>query len=89
MLRGSVWYGTDDLARGQFRVFTEVGDTIRLSPDDRRRALALSEREWDDWVAFLRDGSRPTEPELPEMLRRLGSATFRLAVVAEQQAVLA
>jgi len=80
---------TDHVARREFRSFVEIGDAIRLSEDARRRALSLSEREWADWTRVLADGPLPQHPELPEMLQRLGSASYSLAAAAEQQGVAA
>jgi hypothetical protein len=56
---------------------------MRFSEDDRRRALLLSEQEWSAWSEFLDDGPLPAQPQLPVMLRRLGSASHRLAVMAD------
>lgn len=78
---------TSDLARGQLRVFSEIGDAIRLSAEERRRVLSLSETEWAAWAAFQRDGALPVRPRLSEMLLRLGSATYELAMAAERQGV--
>ena len=47
-------------------------------------ALLLSEQEWSDWSDFCQDGPLPAQPQLPVMLRRLGSASHRLAVMAER-----
>jgi hypothetical protein len=78
-----------NLVRREFRIFFEVGDSIQLSADDRRRALALSERQWADWTGLLTDGPLPDEPVLPEMLQRLGNVTWSLAVAAEERGVFA
>jgi hypothetical protein len=76
----------DHLVRREFRSFLQAGDAIRMSEDDRRRALELSEREWTDWSGVLEDGPVPAEPVLPEMLQRLGSVTYELATMAERLA---
>jgi hypothetical protein len=73
----------DYVARREFRSFIEVGDAIRLSETDRRQALGLSEREWADWTGLLADGPVPAEPVLPEMLLRLGTASYSLSMIAE------
>jgi hypothetical protein len=83
MLQSLTWIATDNLARSQFRLFGEIGEQIHLGEDDQRRVLLLSEQEWADWSDFRHDGPLPAKPELPVMLRRLGSATHRLAVIAE------
>jgi hypothetical protein len=75
-----------DLVRRELRSFLQMGDSMRMSEDDRRRALELSEREWADWSGVLGDGPVPTEPVLPEMLQRLGSVTYELATMAERLA---
>jgi hypothetical protein len=85
MLQNLTWCATDNLARSQFQVFSQIGEEMRLSEDDRRRVLLLSEREWADWSDFLQDGPLPAQPQLPVMLQRLGNASHRLAVIAEQQ----
>jgi len=85
MLQNLTWCATDNLARRQFQVFSQIGEAMRLSEDDRRRVLLLSEREWADWSDFLQDGPLPAQPQLPVMLQRLGNASHRLAVIAEQQ----
>jgi hypothetical protein len=57
---------------------------MRLSDDARRRVLLLSEQEWAEWSDFCQDGPLPAQPKLPVMLRRLGSASHRLAVLADR-----
>jgi hypothetical protein len=79
------WCATDNLARSQFQVFSQIGEQMRLSADDQRRVLLLSEKEWSDWSDFRQDGPLPAQPQLPVMLRRLGNASHRLAVIAERQ----
>ena len=89
MLQSMTWLATDNLARSQFAVFSELGEQMRLSEDDRRRALLLSEQEWSAWSEFLDDGPLPAQPQLPVMLRRLGSASHRLAVMADRLGIAA
>ncbi|MGE0223524.1 MAG: hypothetical protein AB7F35_13135 [Acetobacteraceae bacterium] len=60
-------------------MFSEIGESVQLDTNEMRRALALSETEWERWTAFLHDGPLPSEPRLPEMLHRLGTASFALA----------
>ena len=86
MLQSMTWFATDNLARSQFQVFSEIGAQMRLSDDDRRRVLLLSEQEWSEWSDFCQDGPLPAQPQLPVMLRRLGSASHRLAVLADRAA---
>jgi hypothetical protein len=74
---------TDFLTRRQFRLFAELGDAIHLTQDDRRRALALSETQWAAWSGTLHDGPLPAEPGVPDMLCRLGVATYTLSCLAE------
>jgi len=83
MSQDAAWYGVDSVARGQFRTFSELGDSISMTVRDRRHALALSGEEWNAWTEFVADGALPTRPALPEMLIRLGVATSRLAHLAE------
>jgi hypothetical protein len=83
MLQSMTWLATDNLARSQFRMFNELGEQMRLSEDDQRRALLLSEQEWSAWSDFRQYGPLPAQPQLPVMLRRLGSANHLLAVIAD------
>lgn len=85
MLQDPRWDATDALARQQWQLYRAVGESIRIAEDDRRRMLLLSEQLWAAWSAFAEDGALPAEPPLPVMLRRLGSATWRLASLAERQ----
>ena len=85
MLQTLTWYATDNLTRNQFQVFSELGEQMQLSKDDQRRVLLLSEKEWADWSDFLGEGPLPSQPKLPVMLRRLGSASHRLAVLADRR----
>ena len=84
MLQSMTWLATDNLARSQFQMFSELGEEMQLSEDDRRSALLLSEQEWSAWSDFLDDGPLPAQPQLPVMLRRLGSASHHLAVLADR-----
>jgi hypothetical protein len=85
MLQNPNWSATDALARSQFRVFSSLGEQLRLTEDARRRVLLLSQQEWAHWTDFLDDGPLPAQPQAPVMLRRLGSASYRLAMMAERQ----
>ena len=87
MLQNMSWTATDALARDQFHVFSQIGAQMRLSDEDQRRLLSLSDKEWSDWSDFVQDGPLPAAPQLPVMLRRLGSASHRLAVLADQRGV--
>jgi hypothetical protein len=84
MLQSMNWIATDNLARSQFQMFSEIGEELHISADDQRRVLLLSEQEWSDWSDFRHDGPLPAQPQLPVMLRRLGSASHRLAAIAER-----
>jgi hypothetical protein len=79
------WYATDTLARNQFRMFSSLGEELRLNEDERRSALLLSQTEWTKWSEFLDEGSLPASPPLPVMLQRIGAASYRLSLLAEQQ----
>ena len=85
MLQRMTWIATDELARSQFEVFSQIGEQMQLSDDEQRRMLLLSEQEWSDWSEFLQDGPLPVQPQLPVMLRRLGTASHRLVVMADQR----
>ena len=85
MLQSLNWVAMDNLARSQFQMFRELGEEIQLSDDERRQALRLSEQEWNDWSGFMQDGPLPAQPQLPVMLRRLGSASHRLATLADRR----
>jgi hypothetical protein len=89
MLQSMTWCATDNLARSQFHVFRQIGEQMQLSEDYQRRVLLLSEAEWSDWSEFRQDGPLPAQPQLPVMLRRLGNASHRLAVIAERQGMQA
>jgi hypothetical protein len=56
MLQSMTWIATDNLARSQFQMFSQLGDHMQLSDDDQRRVLLLSEQEWSNWTDFLQDG---------------------------------
>ncbi len=89
MLQSMSWCATDNLARSQFEVFSQIGEEMRLSEEEQRRVLLLSEKEWADWADFRQDGPLPAQPQLPVMLQRLGNASHRLAVIAERQGMQA
>jgi len=89
MLRDMNWETVDTLARSQFRIYADLGDQMRIDANDRRRVLLLNQREWSDWEDFLGAGPLPAEPSLPVMLRRLGRASHRLAVMAERRTATA
>ncbi len=71
----------DGLARRQLRLFDDLGTTAGLTAEQRRRLLALSDPEWAAWMRFMRDGPLPTQPKLPEMLLRIGTALYRLTLM--------
>ena len=83
MLENLAWQAVDTLIRSQLTLFHQLADAITWTQDDRRRALALDDRTWAAWTDFLFDGPLPAEPLLPQMLRRLGEAAFRMSMVAE------
>ena len=85
MLQSMTWVAADRIARDQFQVFSELGEQIELSDEAQRRVLSLSDQEWSDWTDFCRDGPLPAAPQLPVMLRRLGRASHRLAVLVERK----
>lgn len=68
------------LARGELRLFDELGAEGALSAEEQRRLLALTEAEWSAWSRFLREGPLPSLPRLPDMLLRLATAAYEIAV---------
>ncbi len=83
MARALDWPSGGDIARTQLGLFNDLSDRISLTPDDRRRALDLTDGDWRAWHDFLSDGPMPMRPPLPEMLWRLGRVAFNLTLVAE------
>jgi hypothetical protein len=71
------------LLRSHFRVFRDVGKHVRLDEDRERRLLLLSSDDWSRWSDFSLDGPLPAAPPVSVMLRRLGTATYRLAALAD------
>ena len=76
---------TETIVRDQFRSLKAVSETIGFNADRQRRALRMTAERWAEWSAFLLDGPLPAWPNLPIMLRMLGVASHRFAVLAEQQ----
>ncbi len=89
MLQNLSWEAMDNLARSQWRLYADLGDQMQIDAEDRRRVLLLDQRQWSDWEDFRSDGPLPAEPPLPVMLRRLGRASHRLAMLAERQGATA
>ena len=83
MLRDLAWQTADTLIRAQITLFRASGDQAGLTANECRRVLELDAGAWAAWVDFLRDGSLPAQPPLPEMLRRLGQATYWLVMMRE------
>jgi hypothetical protein len=75
----------DHIARAQLELFHDLSDRISLPPDERRRALDLSDGDWRAWDDFLTDGPLPSWPLLPDMLRRLGQVTFNLSIASDSR----
>jgi hypothetical protein len=74
----------DHLARTQFQMLRDLGDAMHLGPDEHRRALNLSDHDWQAWNSFVAGrSSLPCCPPLAEMLRRIGQCAFSLAIVGE------
>jgi len=86
MLRHLSWETTDTLARDQLRMFSDLGEAVRIGDSDRPRMLLLNGEQWAEWATFLNDGPLPAEPPLPTMLQRLGRASHHLTVLAERRA---
>jgi hypothetical protein len=85
MLQAADRQANDDIARTQLALFHDLSDGIDLPPEERRRALDLSDRDWRAWGDFLADGPLPSWPPLPDMLRRLGHVVFSLSIVTESR----
>ncbi len=83
MLRNPTCQAPDDVTRTQLSMFHGLGDRLNLPDDERRRALNLDEHTWQAWTDFMVDGPLPTEPDVPEMLRRIGRTAFNLSLAAE------
>ena len=83
MLQAADRQANDQIARAQLELFHDLSDRINLTPDKRRRALDLSDGDWRAWDDFLVDGPLPSWPLLPDMLRRLGHATFNLSIASD------
>ena len=75
----------DHLVRDQLRLFGELGDSLAIPPDDRRRLLLLSAAEWVDWSGVSALRRLPSTPIPSLMLRRLGAANHRLVAIAERR----
>lgn len=86
MLQNLAWQPIDPLTHAQLSMFHALGDQIRLSNDDRRRALNLDDKTWSKWMDFLLDGPLPAQPPASEMLRRLGEVSLNLTLVAARTA---
>src|SRR4051794_34109169 len=84
MLQNPVWQTIDRLTRAQLAMFHALGDRAQLSQDRRQQALALDDSTWQAWSDFMADGPLPAAPALPDMLHRLATMAYRLAVVADQ-----
>jgi len=82
-LLGRLGIEVDDAGRDL--TICQLGEEMQLSKDDQRRVLLLSPQEWADWSEFVDDGALPAQPQLPVMLRRLGNASHRLAVLADRR----
>jgi hypothetical protein len=76
----------DLIARSQLRIFEGASDQIALSDEARRRVLLLSQEEWEAWSRLKSGGVLPSRPALPTMLRRLGTAAYRIEKMAERRA---
>ena len=54
MLQSMTWYATDNLARNQFQMFSQLGEEMRLSKEDQRRVLLLYAGDLDSAASLLR-----------------------------------
>jgi hypothetical protein len=85
MLQNPAWQTIDGLARAQLAMFHALSDRAQLSQDSRQRALTLDDGAWLAWSDFMADGPLPASPALPDMLHRLATITYQLALAAEQR----
>lgn len=77
----------DALARGEWRLFEDLGTEVSMTTDDRRRLLSLTDSEWAAWLGFQRGGAMPSRPHLPDMLIRLAASAYGMAVLADPDPV--
>jgi len=69
---------TVDVVRQELRLFLSLADRIGIDGDRQRRFLRISQAEWQQLLAILRDGPLPPHPALPLLVRHLGYLTSRL-----------
>jgi hypothetical protein len=75
---------TDFLARLQFGMLNQLGEDAKVSVDDRRTALELTEPEWQAWIDFLEQRrALPPGPNLPDMLQRIARLAYGLALIID------
>lgn len=70
--------GAADVVRQELRLYFNVADMNGIDGDRRRRALRLSQEDWQQVLGILRDEPVPPHPALPLLLRHLGYLTSRL-----------
>jgi hypothetical protein len=87
VLMKRIWLHHEAMLRNEFRALRSVIEPLNMSQERQRRVLLLDQADWARWTTFLEDGPLPREPAVPVMLRRLAAATFRLAAVADRQAL--
>ena len=71
--------------RDQFAAFEAINSDIKLHRDRQRRMLLIAHDDWDRWSGFMAGGPLPAEPLPPVMLRRLATATYRLACLVDRR----
>ena len=84
MLQNMSWTATDNLARSQFQVFSQLGEQMRLSEDEQRRVLLLSDKEWSDWSDFMPGRSAAGAAAASGDAAAPRQRRHRLAVLADQ-----
>ena len=67
-----------DIAKRELGQFLSVARQVGIAEDHLRHSLDLSSDDWQRWVDILQDAPLPPQPELPQLLRRLGYVTNRL-----------
>ncbi len=67
-----------EVARKEIDLLLGLAQQAGVDDATLRLELDLSHRDWERWLGVLRDAPLPSQPELPLLLRRLGSLTSRL-----------
>ncbi len=85
MLRNLAWQATDELIRAQFCLFGDIADEFGLTEAERGQALGLIGPARGAWSDFISGGPLPVDPSVPEMLLRVGHATYAVSIRADMR----